>query len=310
MSSVLRRPAVCAGLIALALGAAACGSSSSGGSQTVTPPSSGSTSSAATAPAGSNPAAVALVPASIKSKGSITVAADATYAPDEFLASNGTTVVGMDADLAKAIGKELGLSVSVKNVTFNAIIPGLVDGRYDLGMSSFTDTKAREKQVNFVTYFQAGTSFFEKAQGGPPVTGLASLCGRKVAVESGTTEETDAKAQAKKCPSGKNLQVLSFNTQSEANTALAAGRADVGMADSPVAGYQVAQSHGMFKLVGTSYGTAPYGIAVPKQAGTMDKAVLAAVTDLMSNGTYTTILKRWGLQAGAISNPVINGAIS
>jgi polar amino acid transport system substrate-binding protein len=216
----------------------------------------------------------------------------------------------MDADLAHAIAGVLGLKADVKNVTFDAIIPGLVDGRYDLGMSSFTDTKARQKQVNFVTYFQAGTSFFTKATGGVPVTDLASLCGYKVAVEAGTTEESDAKAQAKKCPSGKTLTVQSYQTQSDANTALAAGRAQVGMADSPVAGYQVAQSHGTFKLVGTPYGTAPYGIAVPKSAGSMDQAVLAAVKVLMANGVYNQILKHWGIQSGAITTPVINGAIS
>jgi polar amino acid transport system substrate-binding protein len=307
MRSVLRHPVISAGVLALTIGAAAaCGSSSSGGSQTVSPGSSPSSSTSA----GVDAAAAALVPASIKGKGTITVAADASYAPDEYLASNGTTVLGMDADLAHAIAGVLGLKADVKNVTFDAIIPGLVDGRYDLGMSSFTDTKARQKQVNFVTYFQAGTSFFTKATGGVPVTDLASLCGRKVAVESGTTEESDAKAQAKKCPSGKTLTVLSFNTQSDANTALASGRADVGMADSPVAGFQVAQSHGTFKLVGTPYGTAPYGIAIPKSAGTMDQAVLAAVKVLMSNGVYAQILKHWGVQSGAITNPVINGAIS
>jgi polar amino acid transport system substrate-binding protein len=177
-------------------------------------------------------------------------------------------------------------------------------------MSSFTDTKAREKQVNFVTYFKAGTSFVTKTNGGVAVTNIASLCGHKVAVESGTTEETDAKAQAKKCPSGKTLTVLSFNTQSEANTALASGRADVGMADTPVANYAVAQSHGTFKLVGTSYGIAPYGIAVPKSATTMDQAVLAAVKVLMANGEYNKILTHWSIQSGAITNPVINGAIS
>jgi polar amino acid transport system substrate-binding protein len=305
MRSVLRRPAVFAGMLVLTIGTvAACGSSSSGGSggQTVSPAASQSVDSAS----------AALVPANIKSRGSITVAADATYAPNEFLASNGTTVVGMDADLAKALGQVLGLNVQMKNVTFDAIIPGLVDGRYDLGMSSFTDTKAREKQVNFVTYFNAGTSFFVKAQGGPNITGLADLCGHKVAVEAGTTQETDSKAQSKKCTNaGKSaVDVLSFNTQSEANTALAAGRADVSMADSPVAAYQVKQSNGTFKLSGQAYGTAPYGIAVPKQAGTMDQAVLSALKVLMANGTYLDILKKWGIESGAINNPVINGAIS
>jgi polar amino acid transport system substrate-binding protein len=304
MRSVMRRRVFSAGVLALTIGAAAaCGSSSSGG-QTVTP--TGGSSTPAAAGSGTDAAAIALLPASIKSKGTLTVAADASYAPNEFLATDGKTVVGMDADLAKALGAELGLKVNVENITFDSIIPGLVDGRYDLGMSSFTDTLARQKQVNFVTYFSAGTSFFVKANGGPTINNLAGLCGHKVAVESGTTEESDAQGQAKKC----HLSVESFPTQSAANLALSTGRADVSMADSPVAAYQVAQSHGNFKLTGKAYGTAPYGIAVPKADGTFDKAILAALKDVMSNGTYTQILTHWGIQSGAITNPVINGATS
>ncbi len=81
------------------------------------------------------------------------------------------------------------------------------------------------------------------------------------------------------------------------------------MADSPVAAYIVKQSHGQFKLVGKSYGTAPYGIALPKGNG-MTKPMLSAVKYLMKQGTYKKILKKWGVQGGAISNPKINGAIS
>jgi polar amino acid transport system substrate-binding protein len=309
MPSVLRRPIVTAGVIALTLGAAAaCGSSSSGG----TSPGGGSTVSPASSSAGTNAAAVSEVPADISSKGTLVVAADASYAPDEFLASDGTTVQGMDADLAQAIGKELGLTVKVENITFDSIIPGLVDGRYDLGMSSFTDNKTREEQVNFVDYFSAGTSFFEKSAGGPAVTDLNSLCGLKVSVESGTTEESDAKGQSKTCTTaGKSaVDVESFPTQSAANLALSSGRADVSMADSPVAAYQVKQSNGVFKLVGASYGTAPYGIAVPKTDGTLDLAIQDALTALISNGTYAQILAKWGLTSGGITTPGINGAIS
>jgi polar amino acid transport system substrate-binding protein len=310
MRSALRRQIFFAGVLALTIGAAAaCGSSSSGGGQTVTPTQ--STTASAAAP-GVNSAAAALVPAAIKSKGTLTVAADASYAPNEFLASNGTTVVGMDPDLAVAIGKELGLNVKVVNITFDSIIPGLQNGRFDLGMSSFTDTLERQKAVNFVTYFSAGTSFYTKATGGPAISGLSSLCGLSVAVESGTTQEADDKAQSAKCTSAgkKAVNVLSFATQSAANVALNAGRAQVGMADSPVAAYQVKTSNGAFKLAGTPYGTAPYGIAIPKTAGTMDKAVLAAVKALIADGTYLQIMTHWGIQSGAITNPVINGAIS
>ncbi len=256
-------------------------------------------------------AAAKLVPAKIKAKGTIVVAADASYAPNEFIASDGHTVIGMDADLAKALFPLLGLKVNIVNATFDTIIPNL-GTKFDVGMSSFTDTKLREKQVNFVDYFKAGTSFFEKAQGGPKVTNLASLCGLTVSVESGTTEETDAKGQSTKCTKAgkKAVNVLPYPTQSAANLALSSGRAQVGMADSPVAAYQVKQSHGVFKLTGQSYGVAPYGIAVPKSDGTLDTAILAALKDLIKSGKYSSILAKWGIQSGADTKPALNGAIS
>ena len=251
------------------------------------------------------------VPAAVKSKGTLTVAADATYAPNEFIGSNGHTVEGMDADLAQALAGVMGLKAKVVNATFDSIIPGLAAHKYDLGMSSFTDTKEREKTVDFVTYFSAGTSFYEKASGGPPITDLSSLCGTTVAVEKGTTQAADSTAQSKKCTSAgkKPVKVLTFTDQNGANLAITSGRAQVGMADSPVADYQVKKSGGQFKLVGKPYGTAPYGIAMPKDLK-LTKPVLDALKTLMSNGKYMEILKKWGIQSGAISNPQINGAIS
>ena len=118
---------------------------------------------AAPAGAAKNPKIAAEVPKSIASKGTLIVASDATYAPMEFVATNGKTVIGVDADLAKAIGGVLGLKVKVVNASFDRIIPGLQSGKYDIGMSAFTDTKARQKVVDFVTYFSAGTSFYAKA---------------------------------------------------------------------------------------------------------------------------------------------------
>jgi polar amino acid transport system substrate-binding protein len=247
------------------------------------------------------------VPAKFKGK-TLVVAADATYAPNEFVGPNGKTVEGMDVDLADAIGKELGTPIKVVNATFDSIIPGLAAGKYGLGISSFTDTKERQKTVDFVTYFSAGTSFYTKAQGGPTVNSLADLCGKTVAVEKGTTQQTDAEAQSKKCGSN-GVKVLTFPDQNGANLALSSGRAQVGMADSPVAAYQVKKSGGQFKLSGQPYGTAPYGIAIPKNTG-LDKPILDAVKALMANGTYNQILSKWGIQSGAIKTPAINAATS
>ena len=248
----------------------------------------------------------ALVPAAVKEKGTLTVATDATYAPMEFQRPGTKDIVGMDPDLAKALGTTMGLKMNVVNATFDAILPGLQAKKYDLAMSSMTDNAEREKVVDFVTYFSAGTSFYVKAQGGPAINTIEDICGRTLAIQKGTIQVDDAEAQNKKCD--EKAKILTFTEQTAANLALSSDRAEVGMADSPVAAYQVRQTKGQFKLSGKPYGTAPYGIAIPKDSG-MEKALLAGVKALMANGAYDAILKRWGLTQGAIDNPQINGAI-
>jgi polar amino acid transport system substrate-binding protein len=281
-----------------------CGSSSNTTSK--------STSTSASTPVPAKIAAIAAqVPASIKKKGTLVVAADATYPPNESIASDGHTVIGMDADLANALAAVMGLKANVVNQTFATIIPGIQHGKYDMGASSFTDTKARQKVVDFVTYYSDGTSFFTKAQGGPTVNTLADLCGHTVAMENGTTQQTDAAAQNKKCKAaGKGgVSSLVYNDQNAVNLAVESGKAQIGMGDSPVVAYSAKRSNGVLKVVGQSYGFAPYGFVLPKGNG-MAKPVLAAVKSLMADGTYMKILKKWAVQAGAITSPKINGAIS
>jgi polar amino acid transport system substrate-binding protein len=260
-----------------------------------------------------DPAVAKLVPSAVKSKGTLTVAADASYAPDEFIGPDGHTVVGMDADLTKALATVMGLKANVVNATFDSIIPGLASGKYDLGASSFTDTKEREKTVDFVDYANVGESFYTKAQGGTSISTINDICGKTVSVEKGTTEQMDAQTQGTKCKkAGKpGVTVLVFPDQNGANLAVSSGKAQLGFADTPVASYQVKKSGGQFKLVGAAFATAPYGLAIPKNLG-LTKAVEAGLKVLISNGTYGSIFKHWGLQGVAItaSQVKINGATS
>ena len=253
-----------------------------------------------------DPMVAALVPTSIKKQGYISAAMDATYPPDEFVAANGTTIVGMDADFNAALGAVMGVPWRGINATFDTIITGLTSGKYDVGNSSFTVEASREKQVNFVTYFQAGEAFYVKASSMLKLHGLMSLCGRTVSVETGTSEQTDAVNTEKTCKNDHKSpdSVLNYSTQSQANLAVSDGRAQIGFADSQVAGYIVEQSKGQFKLDGSAFEVAPYGFAFAKSS-TLDKATLAAVKDLIKDGIYEDILHKWGVQAGAITNPQI-----
>jgi polar amino acid transport system substrate-binding protein len=251
------------------------------------------------------------VPAALKSKGTLTVATEAQYAPLEFIATDGHTVIGMDPDLVTAIAAKMGLKAKFINADFETIIPGLAAGRYDLGASSFTDTKEREKTVDFVDYYTAGISFYAKSSANPGVETVADLCGKKVAAEKGTVEAEEATKQSAKCTKeGKqSVTVLAFPGQNAVNLAVSSGRADLGMADSPIADYQIKQSNGGFKSVGKEYEAAPYGLAIPKSSG-LTKPIQASLKALISDGTYTKILTKWGLQSGALTTAAINGASS
>lgn len=258
--------------------------------------------------AAADPSIAAQVPEAIAKKGTLLVAVDAEYAPDEFVAEDGKTIVGMDPDLAYALGGVLGLKVTLQNVAADAIIPGIRSGKYDLSLSSWNDTAERQAQVDFVTYYQAGTSFMIKAGSSyADVDSLDALCGHIVGVETAASQVADVTDQSKKCTdAGKAAVTISqFPNQNDVNLALSSGRVQVVLADSPVAAYQVKQSGGKFQVVGEPYGVARYGIISQKNSG-MTAPLLAAVQKLMANGVYESILEKWGLQAGAISDPAIN----
>jgi len=259
----------------------------------------------------------ALVPDSIASKGTLTIATDASYAPNEFLKNGEGDPIGMDIDLGNAIAQVLGLKTEWKNTTFNGIIAGIGAGRYDLSLSSFTDTKEREQQVNFVTYLTAGVSIVV-AKGNPEnITAAIDLCGKKVGAESGTTEEdmlTKADVDdsvVKVCKdAGKDApQYSGYPNQSDVNSALAAGRLDAYMADTPVAEYAVATTGDKFEKVGKDVGVAPYGIAVPKDPAGLTTAIQKALQKLMDDGSYGKILDNWGLGDSAIKTAEVNKAI-
>lgn len=299
MRSRHRRPLVATALLGVAtLLAAGCGNDS--GNNDSNPPA-----------AAQDTALHDQLPQKIKSAGDVKVATDASYPPNEFFDTDNKTIIGMDVELGNALGDVLGVEFKFANTGFDGIIPS-VGNRFDLGMSSFTDNTDREKVVDMVTYFSAGTSLMVQKGNPAGITGVEALCGKKAAVEKGTTQLDDVTARSKTCKqAGKPaIAVQAFPDQNGANLALSTGRADVVLADSPVLDYAVKQTGGQFEITGDAYDTAPYGIAVPKGAGYegFAKTLLAALQKVMKDGVYQKILEKWGITDGAISNPVINGA--
>ena len=294
----------------LAVAVAGCGAGGNGSGGGSAAPSSGAGVSTNPAPAVQKDEALAkLVPSDVASDGKIVVGSDASYAPNEFVDTDGTTIIGMDVDLGKAVGQKLGLQVEFQNSAFDGILPGIAAKKYELGMSSFTDNAEREKVVDMVTYFSAGTKL-AVPKGNPDGLKLDDLCGKTVAAQRGTVQVDDLTARSDTCTkAGKPaINISQFQAQTDVTLALTGKRAQGMLADSPVVDYAVSKTNGQLEAVGDAYDTAPYGIAVPKGDGKYAQAVQGAVQALMTDGTYKAILDKWSVASGAITESKINGA--
>ncbi|MBO0680590.1 ABC transporter substrate-binding protein [Mycolicibacterium sp. S2-37] len=248
------------------------------------------------------------VPEDIKSSGKLIIGVNIPYAPNEFKDASGK-IVGFDVDLMNAIAATLGLTPEYREADFAKIIPSIQGGTFNVGMSSFTDTKEREQSVDFVTYFSAGTQWAQRPDN--PIN-PDDACGKKVAVQATTYQETDElPAKSKACTdAGKPaIAITPFDGQDAATNAVVLGQVDAMSADSPVTAYAIKQSNGKLEAAGEIFDAAPYGWPVAK-GSPLAQSLQQALEHLIQEGTYEEIAKNWGVEAGMIDKPVINGAIS
>jgi polar amino acid transport system substrate-binding protein len=287
-------------VLVVALTAAGCGEKSDTGG--------GSTGTTAGAAPAVDEALAAKVPDAIKSDGKLLIGTDATYAPNEFLDTDGKTVIGFDVDLFNAVAAKLGLKTQWQPSKFADIIPGVQSAKYEAGVSSFTINDERKQQANMISYFNAGTQWGAK-KGNPTGIQPDNACGKKVAVQTATVQETeDLPQRDKDCKSAGNpaITIDSYQDQGQATAAVVSGKDDAMLADSPVLAYAVKQTNGQLELLGDIYDAAPYGYVVDKDQTEFAQAIADAVKALITDGTYKTILEKWGVQAGAIDNPAVN----
>lgn len=249
-------------------------------------------------------AAAALVPEEIASTGKLTVGTDPTYAPNEYKDDNGN-IVGWEIELFDAAAAKLGLKAEYTAAKFDNIIPGVEGGKYNLGLSSFFDKVERQKVVDMVSYYTAGSQFAARAGAGLDAN---NLCGLTVAAQNGTAQYLeDLPMMSADCEAaGKDaINILGFDAQDEATTAVVVGKADAFVADSPVVQYAVKQNSGELELLGDIFGVYYYAMPVAKDSG-LAPAIQAAIQSLIDDGTYANILGAYGVEAGSVEKSEIN----
>jgi polar amino acid transport system substrate-binding protein len=255
-------------------------------------------------------ALAARVPPAVAEDGVITAGSDSTYAPSEFLAEDGQTIIGFDVDLFELVAQKLGLDAQFETAPFDSIIAGVGSGRYEVGVSSFTINPERLQQATMVSYFDAGTQWATRA-GNPDGVDPEKACGLSIAVQRGTVQVDDITARSQACETAGQdpITIDQYDAQSDATAAVVSGRDAAVLADSPVMAYAVTQTNGQLELLGDIYDSAPYGYVLPKDQTDFAQAVRDAVQALIDDGTYTQVLERWGVQDGAIDDPTVDPTV-
>jgi polar amino acid transport system substrate-binding protein len=259
--------------------------------------------SGSTAPVETDAAAAAALPQAIRDKGTLTVTMSQSSPPLHFMAGDGTTTIGVDPEVAAALGQALGLKTTVVSGPFDGIIPGIAAGKFDMAISQMSPSAERMKVLDFVDYYQSGSGI-GVAPGNPQHLTVDTLCGKRV----GSFQDLKRlPALSEACTStGKEaIQAMTYPDMQAPNLALTAGRIDAVYVDGPTLGYAIKQS-GQMELLGEK-DLSPVSIGFKKGAG-LEKAVQLGMESLAKSGKYKEILDKWGVSTGAISDFAFNKA--
>lgn len=252
----------------------------------------------------------AQLPADIRKRGTLRIATSIGAPPGAFRPEGGGSAVGQDIDIADAAAKVLGVKLAREEASFETILPALGSGKYDVGTGNFGVTDERRRTIDFVTYINDGQGFAVRKDDDSldKVTELTQLCGKNIGVNAGTTFETTLAEHRGDCAAEgrKPYTVKVFSEDAASLTSLQQGRLDVIMSTINGLRHQASEPAAGTRFLG-EYHRLDVGFAL-KKGSPLAKPFQAAVNELISNGTYERILKKWGtsaslIQASEISPP-------
>ncbi|WP_096777769.1 ABC transporter substrate-binding protein [Izhakiella australiensis] len=257
-------------------------------------------------------ALVATLPAKIRESGKITVGTFTPAAPGNFYAEDGTTIIGYEPDLIKAVLAKLKLQPAFVSMDFSALITSLKSKRINITMAQMNDTAERQKAIDFIDYLFTGITVIVKKGNPAAIKGGDDLCGHKVAVVTGTTQHEFAEKASADCKQQNKAPISLIVTDSDPQNLiqLRSGRIDAIINDLPTASY-ISRTTGKgneFEVVkGKIINGAPFGIGINKDDTALRDALQKALQEIIDDGTYQKILTSWGLTNGALKTATVNG---
>jgi len=216
--------------------------------------------------------------------GVLVMATNAEFPPYEY--HDGGEIVGIDAEIAKAIAGELGMELEIEDIAFDSIIPEITSGKADMGLAGMTVTEDRKQSVDFSdTYAKASQKVIVKEDS--EIASPDDLAGKIVGVQLGTTGDiyvSDLEADG--------TTVERYNKGFEAVQALSQGKIDAVVIDGEPAKTFVAQTEGL-KILEESFTDEEYAIAVKKGNTELLDKINGALKTLKENGTLDEIVAKY-----------------
>lgn len=255
-----------------------------------------------------DPEIVAMVPQA--NRDTLRVAMDIPYSPAEFFDSNNQPI-GYEVDVLKALSKLMGVSeLKISDEDFDAIIPKVNDGTYDVGVASMTVNKSRMAQTNMVAYIQAGYIYGTQA-GNPNNFDPANACGLKVAAQADTTQAETLQDTSDSCvKAGKPaIQIVAEADQDKLVKQVADGTLDAIIGESPIMAYAESRNP-KFATIGEAFQVAPQGPATAKDNPELAKAIQAGLQKMMDTGMLKDVLAPWGEEFIALNYATLNPPIA
>lgn len=230
---------------------------------------------------------------------SLNVVMNLSTPPNKFLGTDGRTALGTNPDLARLMGRVLGVSVQFSNVAFDGIIPGLLSGQFDFSIASMGVTPERTKVLDMIDYAQWGSEAVSLKTNAN--VDVHNLCGLNVGAQLGSLQLAKLLPELSSECTGKGkkaINIVGLPSQQDALTQLTSGRLDAAFGDTPVMSYAVLKQP-VFRIAGDEIKPLPITLST-KKGSALTPALVAAMKNIVKLPQYREIFEVWGLPKATI----------
>ena len=224
----------------------------------------------------------------IKKAGTLTIATSPDFPPFESL-GEGNVVEGIEIDILNTVCEKLGVTLTINQMDFDSVIPGISAGKFDMGVSGISVTEDRKKNVLFTDPYCLAAQAIVVTKDSP-IASKADLAGKSVSVQTGTTAEEFCMSEG--------YSVSAYAANNDAQAALVGGKVDAWVIDDLTAAemvkaYNAENGEGSLVILSEAMTTEPYAFALQLGSDELASEINKIVNQMIADGTIASIFEKY-----------------